>query len=248
MKKIFLFFFILCHLHAEPQHLKVEIINTFQHDLQAYTQGLAFVGDVLYESTGQYGKSSIRKIDPNTGKILEKFDLPPQFFGEGIAYINGKIIQLTWREFIAFVYELNPLRLVKRIPFEGEGWGLTADGSSLLMTNGSNYIFKRNPYTMSIEKKTAVKNLMRLNDLAVVKDDVYANVYTSENIYKIDKNTGEITGVIDASSMLPPAEKGKLTKESVLNGIAYRSKTNTFFITGKYWPSLFEVRFVDSHE
>ncbi len=243
-----IFIFNISLLPADPQQLRVEIISTLPHDPKAYTQGLVIVGDDLYESTGQYGESSIRKIDPNTGKILEKYDLPPQFFGEGIAYVNGKLIQLTWREYVVFVYDLNPIRLVKKIPFEGEGWGLSADGTALLMTNGTSFILKRNPASLAIEKKTNVKNLTRLNDLAVVKNELYANVWMSDNIYKINKNSGQVTAIIDASRLLTSEERKNLSIDSVLNGIAYRSKTDTFFITGKYWPHLYEVRFVGSHE
>lgn len=237
---------------AEPAQLKVEVISILPHDTKAFTQGLVVVGDVLYESTGQYGESSLRKIDLKTGKILEKYDLPKNYFGEGLAYVNGKLVQLTWREFVVFVYEMHPIRLVSKIPFEGEGWGLTADGPSLLMTNGSSNLLRRNAKTMAIEKKIAVKlngkALTLLNDLICVKEDVYANVLGNNNLFRINKNTGEVTAVIDASDLLTAAERRKLSSESVLNGIAYRPKTDTFFITGKYWPRLFEVRFIPKTE
>jgi glutamine cyclotransferase len=244
----FICFFVSGVVQAEPIQLKIQVVSTLPHDKKAFTQGLVIVGEDLYESTGHYGTSSVRKIDLQDGKILERYQLPPNLFGEGIAYVNGQLIQLTWQEQTAVVYDINPLRPSSTLPYTGQGWGLCTDGPSLLMTDGSSDLMRRNSRSFGLESKKTIKlngiPLQRLNDIVCVNNEIYANVWMTDRLFRIDKTSGEVTAVINASHLLTKEEKDSLHPEAVLNGITYREKTGTFFITGKYWPKIFEIRFV----
>jgi len=239
------------HAALFPSKEQIELLTPIvikKHPKEpAFTQGLAIRGSYLYESTGLYGQSKIRVLDLTTNQIIVQYDLPPNYFGEGIAIKGEHLYQLTWNENIALIYKLEPLRFSHHLPFKWQGWGLCTDGDSLLATNGTSELHWLNPTTFTLVKKRVVKfngkPIQRLNDLECVGKALYINIWLSDYILRVDKESGKVTGVIDASQLLTEQEKSQLPQEAVLNGIVYRSISDTFFITGKYWPYLFEVRF-----
>lgn len=246
---LFVFFdFSLTAASAKIERLVPVVVSKMPHDLPAFTQGLAIEGDQLYESTGLYGQSGLRVMDILTGKILRKMSLDPRLFAEGIAVFPTGIVQITWQEQQALVYDRKAWKLHQVLFYAGEGWGLCRDGNEVWMSNGTSRLIRRDLSTFSPTKKLEVRlqgaPLESLNDLECVGNYLYANVWQKNWIVRIDKLTGEVNGIIDASALLSPSEKERLQMEDVLNGIAYRSKTNTFFLTGKGWPWIFEVRFV----
>ncbi|HUS22475.1 MAG TPA: glutaminyl-peptide cyclotransferase [Aeromicrobium sp.] len=233
-------------LSSTAEQLSVEIVGRRPHDAGAYTQGLALVGGRLFESTGLYGESNVREVDPESGDVLHQVDLDHGYFGEGLAVFDDRLIQLTWHERTAFVYRSGDLSTVGTFAYDTEGWGLCDDGSRLVMSDGSSTLYFRDRQTFEQLGTVAVKNgeapVDMLNELECADGDVYANVYQTTDIVRIDPSTGEVTAVIDASSLL--VEPG--TDAGVLNGIAYDAEAGTFLLTGKNWPTLFEVRFVAS--
>jgi glutamine cyclotransferase len=222
-----------------------EIIRVLPHDPGASTQGLLLYGDVFYESTGQYGSSSVRQVDVGTGEVLRSIEINPDYFGEGLARVGNELIMLTWKENRAFVFNMVSLDLVREIEYEGEGWGLCYDGESLFMSNGSAILHRRDPSSFGILESFEVTlrgaPVRNLNELECVGDSVYANVFQTDRILRIDKASGEVLEEFDASS-LEPAGGRPPNARAVLNGIAYNPRTDTFFLTGKLWPSIFEVR------
>ncbi len=227
-----------------------EVVNVFPHDPGAFTQGLLFHNGVLFESTGQYGSSTVRKVELTSGKPFKRFDLPPQFFGEGLAVLGDKIYQLTWQEGTAFVYDMN-LSPIGRFNYRGEGWGLTTDGESLMMSDGSEKIVFLNPETFETKRTIVVRDernrsVKKLNELEWVKGEIWANIWHSEEIGKpnhiarIDPSSGNIIGWINLDGLSP--EDVARSPENTLNGIAYDEKTDRIFITGKQWEKLFEIR------
>lgn len=230
----------------EPQRLTVKVVSTRPHDTSAYTQGLVWHEGRLYESAGLYGESSLRQVDPTTGQVLRRVDLPRRYFGEGLARVGDRLIQITWQEGAALVYRLSDLEKVGELRYPGEGWGLCYDGSRLVMSNGSDRLAFRNPETFTLLHEVRVRMggapVDRLNELECVDGAVYANVYQTEDIVRIDPATGEVTAVIDASGLLGPADYQ--AGAEVLNGIAWMPETRRFLITGKRWPLMFEVELV----
>lgn len=224
------------------------VVSKLPHDLPAFTQGLAIEEDQLYESTGLYGQSSLRILDILTGKTKRRVLLTPKLFAEGIAVFPNQIIQLTWKEQQALVYDRHALKLEQQLFYTGEGWGLCRDNDTIWMSNGTSVLTQRDLSTFAPLKTLQVylqkESLENLNDLECVGNDLYANVWQTNRIVRINKFTGEVTGIIDASSLLSDSEKANLRLDEVLNGIAFRPKTGTFFITGKGWPWIFEVRLV----
>lgn len=236
-----------------PEVFSYEIINTYPHDIKAYTQGLEFYNDILIESTGngmgysgKKGVSSIRKVNPTTGEILKIKELPESIFSEGATVLNHKIYQLTYRNNQGFVYDVNTFETLQTLPYfqNMEGWGLTNDGSQLLMTNGNTEIFFLNPEDFSkineIVVATNQQTIPRINELEWVDGKIYANIYGMDSICIIDPKTGAIEGVVDLQDL-----KQKVTQHidlDVLNGIAYNKKTATFFVTGKNWDKMFEIK------
>lgn len=233
---------------AEPapvELLRAQVVESYPHDPAAFTQGLLWANGALYESTGQYGGSTLRRVRLEDGRVLAERDLGPQFFGEGLARVGERLIQLTWREEVAIVSGLSDLRKRATMSYAGEGWGLCNDGESLVMSNGSATLIFRDPDTFDIERHVTVRNdgvpVSQLNELECVDGVVYANVWRRQDILRIDPRTGRVTGIIDARGLL---EANEAAGVDVLNGIAYRPETGTFLLTGKYWPRLFEVAFV----
>lgn len=222
-----------------------EVVNTYKHDSKAFTQGLVFHDGFLYESTGQYEESTLRKVELESGKVLQKYDLPPDVFGEGMTILNGKIYQISWREGRAWQYNLDDFKLIKEFQYAGEGWGLTNDGKNLIMSDGTHILRVINPdnfetiRTISVFKENGLP-LMQINELEWVKGEIWANVWQDSKIARINPENGKIVGWIDFSEMTKTEvrEPGN----DVLNGIAYDEKTDRIFITGKLWKKLFEIK------
>ena len=227
------------------ERLRVEVIERRPHDSAAFTQGLVLVGGRLYESTGLYGKSTLREVDPQTGAVLRSTDLEPEHFGEGIAVIDDRLIQLTWQEHTALVYRLNDFGRIGTFTYDTEAWGLCDDGRRLVMSDGSSLLYFRDRLTFEPLGTVSVTSdgapIDGLNELECVGGDVYANVLPTDTIVRIDPASGKVNAAIDASGLLSEDEAAD---GSVLNGIAYDATTGTFLVTGKFWPTLFEVRFV----
>ena len=229
--------------------LEPQVLETYPHDSDAFTQGLLFYNGYFYESTGIRGRSSLREVIPETGEVLRALPLPDRYFGEGLARVDDKLIQITWQSETAFVYDLATFNAVGDFSYAGEGWGICYDGVNLYMSNGSATLTVRDPTTFEAIREISVTQggtpVTELNELECVDNDVYANVWRTNRIVRIDKEDGHVVADIDASGLLSAEERGNLEPNAVLNGIAYDPDDDTFFITGKLWPKVFKVRFVD---
>jgi glutaminyl-peptide cyclotransferase len=223
--------------------LSVKILKTYPHDPHAFTQGLEYFDGFLYESTGETGQSSLRKVDLESGKVMQKADLAPEYFGEGLTIFRGKIYQLTWLSKIGFVYDLKTFRKLRDFHYYGEGWGLAHDDSNLILSDGTNTLRYINPETFEVVRRLEIyagkEAVTNLNELECIGNDIYANVWHANRIARIDARTGQVRDWIDLSAL---AEKEQTEPEAVLNGIAYDSARHRFFVTGKNWAHLFEVR------
>ena len=221
-----------------------EVIHVRRHDPGAFTQGLVYRDGVLFESTGLNGQSSLRRVDLKTGEVLKRVDVPSRYFAEGLAALNGKLFQLTWQNQKCFVYDLESFQLEKDFTYQGEGWGLTTDGHWLIVSDGTDQLRFLDPNTFEEKRKISVvargQPVYRLNELEYVKGEVWANVWGTDLVVRIDPATGKVTGVIDFTGLLAAEERDENT--DVLNGIAYDPAGDRLFVTGKRWPKLFEVR------
>lgn len=223
-----------------------QVTKTYPHDPAAFTQGLQFHDGFLYESTGMHGKSSLRQVDLETGRVLKRVDLPARYFGEGIALVNDRIFMLTWQSGRGFVFDLASFEKREEFTYDGEGWGLAYDGHRLLMSDGtdqirfydpSGFIFKGSVHVMDGE--TPVK---ALNELAMVRGELWANVWMTRMIVRIDPASGRVLGWLDFADLLESVGPVPATLD-VMNGIAYDEVNDRILLTGKYWPWVFEVRF-----
>ena len=237
----------------EPKLLTYTIVNTYPHDTTAYTEGLEFYNDFLYEGTGngqgpsgKRGVSSLRKVDYKTGKVLQSVEYPESVFGEGISILNGKIYQLTWKNNEVYVYDVNSLKKEKTMPYfkTMEGWGMTNDGTYLYYNDSSETIHKIDPATFksvdNIKVYSGGTKIPSVNELEWVDGKIYSNIYQKDAVIILNPNNGAVEGIINFADL-----KNKITKQTdtdVLNGIAYNKKTKTFFITGKNWDKMFEVK------
>lgn len=225
-----------------------EVLETYPHDTGAFTQGLLLENGRFYESTGLYGESSLREVAPETGEVLREVELPPEYFAEGLALVGDRLIQITWREGEAFVYNLETFEQTDTLSYDGEGWGLCFDGEALMMSDGSSTLTRRDPDTFAVLGTTEVEMdgqpVTMLNELECVGGFVYANVWQTDTIVKIADN-GQVVEEIDASNLLSDAERAQLGPDAVLNGIAYNAEAGTFFVTGKLWPKVLGVRFTE---
>jgi glutamine cyclotransferase len=217
----------------------------YPHDPDAFTQGLQYVDGVLYEGTGLHGRSSIRRVALETGKVEQKRDVPAEYFGEGITVWKNDLIELTWQSHVALVYDRATFEPKKQFTYPGEGWGLTHDGTNLIMSDGSDELRYLDPVTF-VEKRrlkvtAAGAPLRNLNELEYVKGEILANVWQTDYVARIQPATGMVTAYIDLRGLLSPAERAKT---DVLNGIAYDAARDRLFITGKLWPRLFEIKLV----
>lgn len=220
-------------------------IQMFNHDNTAYTQGLEYHDGILYESTGQYGESTIRKVNLETGAVLQSKQLPETMFGEGLTLVGDTIFQITWKSQTGFLYSKHDLSEIGKFSYATEGWGLCYDGEYLIMTDGSEYLyFYSLPHITKVKQIPVYDNrgaVRQLNELEYINGFVYANIYTSDEIVKIDPKTGKVHQRIDFSGLLPPHFYHD--NIDVFNGIAYDKENNRIFVTGKNWPKLFEVKF-----
>jgi glutamine cyclotransferase len=223
-----------------------KIINTYPHDQNAFTQGLIFEDGLLYEGTGLYGRSELRKVEMKTGRVLKSHRLPRRYFGEGITTWKDKVVQLTWRGKRGFVYDKESFGLVGEFPYSAEGWGLTHDDKRLIMSDGSAYLYFLDPQTFKEIGRIRVNDngvpVAGLNELEYVKGKIYANVWPTERIVIISPETGRVEAWIDLSELARMS--GTSSREDVLNGIAYDVEQDRLFVTGKRWPKLFEIRVV----
>ncbi len=229
----------------EPKLLSYTIVNTFPHDPAAFTEGLEFYGDHLYESTGRNGESNFRKIDYKTGKVLQQVNIDKKYFGEGITFINGKLFQLTWQEKTGFIYDANTLKLEKTFSYDKniEGWGMTNDKEFIYQSDGTEKIWKMNPENQKmidyINVYTNNDKIKSVNELEWIDGKIYGNIWQKDAIVIVDPTTGSVEAVVDLSGL-----RSKVTNQEaeVLNGIAYNPTTKTIFITGKNWNKLFEIK------
>jgi glutaminyl-peptide cyclotransferase len=223
-----------------------EIKHVYPHDPAAFTQGLIFRDGLLWESTGLNGESSLRKVELETGRVIKKIDVPQQFFAEGMTVFKGRVYQLTWQSQRAFVYDPENFQKLNEFAYEGEGWGLTHDGDNLIMSDGTNRLRFLDPETFAVRRAVSVtaagRPVNELNELEYVNGEVYANIWRTDRVARIDPRTGRVVGWIDLTGLLPANEHSAIT--DVLNGIAYDAAGDRLFVTGKLWPRLFEIRLV----
>jgi glutamine cyclotransferase len=223
-----------------------DIVATYPHDPKAFTQGLVYTDGVLYETTGQEGESWLRKVDLATGAVLQQHDIADEFFGEGMVIWGDQIVTLTWRGEKGFIFDKATFAPKGEWTYAGEGWGLTADDTQIFMSDGTAQIRKIDPATLQetgrIDVKMNGKPVDKLNELEFVKGEIWANVFETDRIARIDPTTGEVKGIIYLGGLLKPDER---RKTDVLNGIAWDKAGDRIFVTGKYWPKLFEIRIKD---
>jgi len=228
-----------------PKEYSYKVINTYFHDKAAYTQGLIYEDGYFYEATGQRGESTLRKVQVKTGDVVQSFTIPSDVFGEGITIFNDKIIQLSWQKYTGYVYDKRSFKLLTKFNYPTEGWGLTNNSKNLIMSDGSHNLYFLNTETYSEIDKLEVydnkKRVRNLNELELINGDIYANIYTTDKIAIIDIKTGKVKAYINLSEILP--SKDYIQGETdVLNGIAYDKTGDRLFVTGKYWPKLFEIK------
>jgi glutaminyl-peptide cyclotransferase len=231
---------------APVQNYKV--VRSYPHDARAFTQGLVYSDGVLYEGTGLNGQSSIRKVRLDTGEVLQVRRLEPHYFGEGIALWRGSLVQLTWQTEVGFVYDKATFERTGTFNYAGEGWGLTQDGTHLVMSNGSAQLRFIDPKTFSEVRRLTVRDggqpVSHLNELEYVRGEIFANVWQTERIARISPATGQVKGWIDLRGLLTPSEA---VGADVLNGIAYDAAGDRLFVTGKLWPRLFHIELISSN-
>jgi glutaminyl-peptide cyclotransferase len=231
--------------HASVPVYGYDIVNTYPHDTSAFTEGLFYLNGYLYESTGLEQHSSIRKVRLETGEVLQRRDVPAQYFGEGIVNWKDQLISLTWKSHLGFVYDLKSFQPQRQFSYEGEGWALTQDGKQILMSDGTPEIRLLNPQTLLPTGRIQVtldgKPLPNINELEWVKGEIYANVWLTNRIARIDPKTGNVVGWIDLTGLAPKPEDTPDPQNDVLNGIAYDAKHDRLFVTGKRWPSIYEI-------
>ncbi len=249
MKRIILFAAALLLAFAAcsaspPKQYGLKVVKEYPHDREAYTQGLFFYGGELYESTGQTGKSSFRKLDLESGKVLRKLEFDKRYFGEGSVMLDGRMYMLTWTNNVAFVYDAQSLKYEKTCAYPREGWGLTTDGKDLIASDGSAFLYFMDK-DFQVKRKLKVmmgeRPVRLLNELEWIDGKIWANVYTTDMILIINPSSGKVEGVIDCGGLLPQSLRRRDT--DVLNGIAV--KDGRIFLTGKNWPRMYEVRLVE---
>ena len=221
---------------------RVTQVRSYPHDPTAFTQGLAWHAGNLYESTGRYGQSTLRRVNLQTGEVLQRVALPSQYFAEGVAVVGDSVFQLTWREGVMFIYDRPNLQRVGELEYNGEAWGLTSDGNSLIVSDGSNYLTFMDARSYEPQRTLPVTDggqaVNQLNELEWVRGEIWANVWHTNHIVRIDPATGRVKGRLDLTDLVP---REITSEEAVLNGIAYDPEANRLLVTGKLWPRLFEV-------
>jgi glutamine cyclotransferase len=240
------FFLVEAAAAAAQQVDTYQVIHSFPHDSAAFTQGLVYLDGHLYESTGINGKSSLREEDLETGRILKFQDVPSQYFAEGLTEWGSTLIQLTWQSHVALIYDRANFRFLRTFPLPGEGWGLTHDSTSLILSDGTSTIRFLDPATFRELRHIVVKDrgvpVKQLNELEYIHGEIYANIWYSDRIARIAPSTGKVIGWIDLAGLYPKAERSN--QGAVLNGIAYDAAHDRLFVTGKLWPKVFEIKVV----
>ncbi len=229
-----------------PPVYSYRVVRSYPHDRQAFTQGLVYEAGELYEGTGIRGQSSLRRVELETCTVRQQYELPRQYFGEGITLFGDRIIQLTWQSRIGFVYDRGSFQLIQQFSYPTESWGITHDGSRLIMSDGTANLYFLEPETFTEIDRLEVRDehgpVIRLNELEYVRGDLYANVWQTDRIARIDLLTGRVVAWIDLKGLLSVADR--LQRVDVLNGIAYDADHDRLFVTGKWWPKLFEIQLV----
>lgn len=233
--------------HSIPKNLganaSITVLAKYPHDSAAFTQGLLYADGLFYESAGLYGQSTLRKVEPETGAVLLEKRLDAQYFAEGLALLEGKLYQLTWKENTGFIYDPQDFRQLGTFSYPTEGWGLTTDGSSLILSDGSATLYFLDPQTLQTTRALQVNldgaPLDRLNELEYIRGEIYANIWYTDLIARIDPTSGEVVGVIDCGSLRDG--EGAPGPNDVLNGIAYDARGDRLYLTGKNWPWIYEV-------
>jgi glutamine cyclotransferase len=227
-----------------PLNYSYDIVNVYPHDENAFTQGLVFEDGILFESTGLYGQSTLRRVELDTGMVIQLYALPDQFFGEGITVLDDKIIQLTWQSNRGFVYDKHSFDLLQEFSYPTEGWGITHDDSSLIMSDGTATLYFLNPETFEKVSQIEVYDVgpvTELNELEFINGEVYANIWKEDKIAIINPQSGQVTGWIDLEGI---QDLENLDGNDVLNGIAYDAEEDRLFVTGKGWSQLFEINLI----
>lgn len=223
-----------------------EVINTYPHDPTAFTQGLIFKDGYLYESTGKYGHSSLRKVELKTGKSIKNKKIDDEFFAEGLTSFKQQLVQLSWKAGTAFIYEADSFDLIKTLSYPGEGWGLTSYNKQLILSDGSSVLRFLDPVTFKETSRLSVtldsRPVKHLNELEMVNGNIFANVWLTDQLVIISPQTGQVIGVVNLTGLLKKYAAG--IKADFLNGIAYDSEGDRLFVTGKYWPKLFEIKLI----
>lgn len=230
---------------AKVTHYSVSVVKEYNHDSKAYTQGLFFWNGQLYESTGQYGESSLRMVELSTGRPLRKLDFASKYFVEGSVVLGDRLYVLTWRNKVVFVYDAETLEYKSTWSYPREGWGLTSDGNQLIASDGSSTLYFMGT-DFAVKKRLTVRYQGRpvnyLNELEYIDGKIWANVYTSDLIMIIDPDSGNVEGIVDCSDLLP--DSLRTSETDVLNGIAYDSESDKIYLTGKNWPRMYQIRLV----
>lgn len=224
------------------------VVRTYPHDRTAFTQGLVYADGALYEGTGQHGRSSLRKTDLATGRVLQRIDLASYYFGEGITFFGDRMIQLTWQSGVGFVYDRATFRLLQQFSYAHEGWGITHDGKELILSDGTSVLRRLDPHTFRETSRIDVRDdrgaVTGINEMEYVKGAIYANIWPTNRIAVIHPRTGRVNAWIDMEDLL---SKGDAIDADVLNGIAYDVRGDRLFVTGKYWPKIFEIKVIKRH-
>jgi len=233
------------HLDETPVY-DYRIINSYPHDRRAFTQGLVYDNGVLYEGTGLNGRSSLRKVELETGRVLQILNLPYEYFGEGVALWQDRLIQLTWQSHIGFVYEKESFRQLRDFTYPTEGWGITHDGTRLIMSDGTSWLYFLDPTTFERIGRLQILDqdmpVTRLNELEYIKGEIYANVWLTDYIARISPETGQVVGWINLTGLL--SAEDRMQPVDVLNGIAYDAEHDRLYVTGKLWPRLFQIELI----
>lgn len=239
--------FVVVYSDSKPKRNGYKVIKAFPHDKDAYTQGLVYEDGIFYEGTGQTGSSTLRKVEPESGKVLFQVSLESSLFGEGIAILGSKIYQLTWENKVGFVYDKSNFKLINKIYYQTQGWGLATIGNKLIMSDGTNILYFMDPDQFSVISKIEVydneKKVDQLNELEYINDEIWANIWQTDLIARIDPSSGRVIAYVDLNGILSDPDVD--TKRDVLNGIAYDQKGKRIFVTGKNWPKLFEIRITE---
>jgi glutamine cyclotransferase len=229
---------------ARAREVSYEVVNSYPHDPTSFTQGIVWADGGFYESAGLYGQSKLRRLEFPSGKVLKQLTLDPELFAEGLALVDTRLIQLTWKSHRGFVYDKDSVRVLQEFTYDTEGWGLTFDGKNLILSDGSSDLFYLDPQTFKPIRKLGItmngQPVPELNELEFIEGEIWANVWQTDLILRIDPSTGQVTSFLNLKQILSPSDrKGS---EDVLNGIAYDAQQKRIFVTGKLWPRIFEIK------